>query len=445
MSVINNRNEQGMTLVELMVAGAIVAVMMIGVFNVFLGQKRLYMATDLTAIAQDNARTAMDTLQREILKAGLGVDPSLSFFFVNIDTFTSSTAQTFTPDSLGGPDTLQFLARENNPLPGAMETNCPPHPIMPSEILEDRAQHFYWRITGASSTNGINLNVCPGFQLRAGTILLAMCGNGDTYSYMRYLGPNVGTPIPHPGGAVTLPINDLFVFYSVTERSYPATTIGFGQQPELNLDKDCFDSANSELFRVNFYKFYVYCPNWLGNGECDPNSIPYLMLDTGTDINDNGTYINDVGDHIPIAEGIEDMQVVYSLFNGSIYGCNGCAQAQDVLFTNGGAVSPAYCDSVTYYNTNEDTTCRTGGAPTGNTNSDRKQNFIGNTVTVRVSIVARTSREIDEGSFANRPALENRPAAVTFERMPRVVLTDTLSVVNTLATQSFAFANLGEE
>ena len=68
------RNEQGFTLTELMVAVLIAAVVMTGMFMLYRNQQRSYVLQDQVAAMQQNLRSALYFMAREIRMAGC--DPS---------------------------------------------------------------------------------------------------------------------------------------------------------------------------------------------------------------------------------------------------------------------------------------------------------------------------------------------------------------------------------
>lgn len=62
--------QQGLTLVELMIALALGLLLMLGVMNVYLGNRQVYRATESVNRIQDSARVAAELMTREIREAG---------------------------------------------------------------------------------------------------------------------------------------------------------------------------------------------------------------------------------------------------------------------------------------------------------------------------------------------------------------------------------------
>lgn len=406
-----------MTLVEILIALTIASIMMIGVYEVFVAQRHLYVSTDITAQAQDNGRFAMDSIQRDLSHAGFGVDPGMTFLYY--DPVTYSPADYDRPD---GPDTLQFLSRERGPLPGANESGCPSTP-------SDISKRFYWSITSASSTGGITIHVCPGFELQKGTFLLAMCSDASSYAYVRYIGGNL--TLTSESDVVIQPAVMLLIA-SLTDREYPLRMLN------NNLDAGCLSDGTAQLHRINFYRYYVR-PAQVDAGTGIEIVPPYLMLDPAVDMDGDGDISNDEDDHIPIAEGIEDMQVVFNFLNGKCAGDTSCdyTEVEDLPdLTN--ITLPAYCDDL--YATD---TCRVSAT------SARSEDRLGNTVSVRVSIVARTSIEDPvQGSSAGGGPGGFAPLDVANHIIPqpkpvdgyrRLLFQITVPVINTSAQKAFPF------
>lgn len=82
--MINIRSQRGLTLVELMVAMALQLILLIGVGQIFVGQKQTYRTADAFARMQENGRYAIGTLQRDIRAAGYTGCRTLSGLTPNI-------------------------------------------------------------------------------------------------------------------------------------------------------------------------------------------------------------------------------------------------------------------------------------------------------------------------------------------------------------------------
>ncbi len=91
------RCEKGFTLIELLVAMAIAAIVMAGIYKVYYSQQKSYLLQDQMAAMQQNLRTAMFFMTREIRMAGCDPTRQAGAGFV---TATSNTVR-FTEDVRG--------------------------------------------------------------------------------------------------------------------------------------------------------------------------------------------------------------------------------------------------------------------------------------------------------------------------------------------------------
>lgn len=70
--------QRGMTLIELLVAMVICAAVIAGIYRVFVAQSRAYVVQDQVIEVQQNIRTAMELIVRDIRMAGFDFDNSTS-------------------------------------------------------------------------------------------------------------------------------------------------------------------------------------------------------------------------------------------------------------------------------------------------------------------------------------------------------------------------------
>jgi hypothetical protein len=79
-----------------------------------------------------------------------------------------------------------------------------------------------------------------------------------------------------------------------------------------NLLQSCHGQTGAGLFLVDRYRYFI--SNLPDPNPTKPN-VPWLMLDTGMDLNNNGILPPaDTNDLIPIAKNVEDMQIAYGLY-----------------------------------------------------------------------------------------------------------------------------------
>jgi type IV pilus assembly protein PilW len=94
-------SERGFTLIEMMIALAIAAILMVGIYRVFESQERAYILQDRMAEMNQNARVALEIMSKDIRNAGF--DPSWIDRLGPYAGFQSATDQTvvFTQDTDG--------------------------------------------------------------------------------------------------------------------------------------------------------------------------------------------------------------------------------------------------------------------------------------------------------------------------------------------------------
>jgi hypothetical protein len=79
--------------------------------------------------------------------------------------------------------------------------------------------------------------------------------------------------------------------------------------------KPCHGTTGAGLFLVDRYRYFI----------STLSGVPWLMLDTGMDLDNDGTI--DANDLIPIAKNVEDMQIAYGLYGAQP--ASGCPTAPD--------------------------------------------------------------------------------------------------------------------
>lgn len=94
--ILKRVNEQGFTLVEILVAIAISVIVMAGVYSVYYSQQKSYMAQEQVAVMQQNLRAAMLFMEREIRMAGC--DPTGQAVDFAVWDISSSSSFKFTLD-----------------------------------------------------------------------------------------------------------------------------------------------------------------------------------------------------------------------------------------------------------------------------------------------------------------------------------------------------------
>jgi len=294
---VSGRGGRGFTLVEVLI-GAAVSLVVIGIVSgTFLAQQRALQALDLAREAGNSARDAMLSIQDSLGRAGYGIDPRYAFDFRNYSCPTW-TAAAPCRDSIGAPDELVFVTRD----PGYYWAGAPTSTIQGCDPSVPCTGHA-WQVLGFDA-NHVTVNARSGDTFLQGQLLEIACAKGTNPT----MGRVATTAKAASAGALQLTLDG-----TVAGNPY-RTNLGAGHDA-------CFDGAGVppganaspgvSAFFVNLYRYHVASVN----GE------PWLMLDRGLDYNQNGTTAEklagggapDVADEIPIARGVEDMQVSYLL------------------------------------------------------------------------------------------------------------------------------------
>ncbi|MGE5049162.1 MAG: prepilin-type N-terminal cleavage/methylation domain-containing protein [Deltaproteobacteria bacterium] len=275
---------RGFTLIELMI-GVTVSMLVIGTVSaIFIGQQRALQSLDLSREASNTARDAMLSMQETLGRAGYGVDPRYAFDFRNYGCPAWSAAAPCR-DSVTGPDEIVFVERD----PGYYWAGTPSSPVQGCDPAAPCTGHA-WRIRAFDATH-VTVAAQPGDTFLQGQIVLMTCQRG--------VNGVMGTvrTTATAAGAGDLQLN---LGTAVAGNPY-ATNIATGHDA-------CFDGLQgTSLFLVNRYRYHVATVS----GE------PWLMLDRGLDFNQNGVTPEpgagtpDLDDEIPVARGVEGLQIAY--------------------------------------------------------------------------------------------------------------------------------------
>lgn len=278
-----------MTLVELLVTLVVVAVVMALVAGTFTGTLRLFSRGEKRRASQDQARAAAAFVERALRLAGFGIEPALA---VDFSVYRGLGASCPTPGSVppaaacqrdfgDRPDELVFYARD--PRYWA-DTESP--------AVEGRA----WLVPAGTIAPGtLNLVLNGNDLLLAGQVLQVVCPGATQVAY------------------VTVARR---VSATAADRGSPqVVSLGAGaagdpfNQPGVLQGSTCFSDGAARVFAVDRYRFHVQ-----SYPDLDGRLVPYLMLDQGLDR--TGAGVADPDNEIPVAEGIEDLQVVYERPSG---------------------------------------------------------------------------------------------------------------------------------
>jgi type IV pilus assembly protein PilW len=287
------RRDRGFTLIELLV-GASVALFGIGlVLLTFLAQQRSFNKLDLARESSQAARAALTEMESSLRRAGFGVEPryAIDMRYYNCGTVPCR-------DSATGPDELVFVAR--NP-------NYQWHPNGESGCSVANGCYLgnAWQVvdfTGTTNVTNVTIAARPGDFFHYGREVMITCANGASATMARV---NVRNPT---SGSVTAASNlQLQLMPQISGNPYL----------DNNMGASCYGTpgnvaAGVSLFLIDRYRYAI----------TTFNGTPWLVLDTGLDLIPSGTLpdAGDLNNLIPIAQGVEDMQIAYALQPGTTYG-----------------------------------------------------------------------------------------------------------------------------
>jgi type IV pilus assembly protein PilW len=295
---------RGLTLIELVVAMGVAALVIAGVVGAGIAQQRAYHGTRRMREAQSSARSALLFVEEKLRLAGFGMDPALAFDFsvyAPAAAVCPAEASPCARDATDANDELVFYARN-------------PKYWVPNNLTGSPVGHA-WKIVSVAS-NSVKIQARPGDAFHVGQVLVAVCPGGRYYAYMT-VGAKAATStakeltVTLADADVTNPFrrqdlaagtaSDPPTYLDATASGYPTTTV----------PSACFGAGEARLFQIDRYRFHVR-PVELGTGPGGKKRYdPYLVLDTGVDLNDDGA-IDDRDEQV-IAEGVEIMQVAYTM------------------------------------------------------------------------------------------------------------------------------------
>ena len=277
-----SNRQSGLTLIELLVGTGIAAVAIAMASMAMVTQSQAMRALDLTRGANTSSREAMQQIEHNLRLLGWGIDPH---FAIDLTTnCLNPTPPGPCRDQVNAPDQLAFVSR--NPMYRFLNQNeggC--------ALVNGCTYGKAWPISAMTTGLPNTITISPqatnpsSVNLEMGRIVLAVCAGGQNATMLTldrsYTISNAGSFVLNPVSAPSPPYND------------------------WNSLLPCHGAAGAMLFLVDHYRYFVQPP--------PPGQTTYwLMLDLGLDLNGNGTLPPaDTADLIPVAKGVEDMQVAY--------------------------------------------------------------------------------------------------------------------------------------
>jgi type IV pilus assembly protein PilW len=271
------RTPRGLTLVELVVAMAVSALVTVAIVAAVNAQQRAYYDGHRQRAAQSSARAAMGLMEEQLSLAGYGLDAPLAFDF---DRYAGPCPSNMDPcrrDATNTSDEIVFYYRN-------------PRYWVPDTSAADPRGNA-WRIR---ATDGASITVVAraGDVFLQGQIVQAVCPAGATYAY--------GTVSDNTTAAAN---GDLVVPLTPPQEDDPF------QRPDAMTD-GCFAAGPGRVFLVERRRFHVR-PVVTTAGVA-----PYLVMDMGVDANQDGTV--DANDEVVIAQGVEILQFAYVMTSNAL-------------------------------------------------------------------------------------------------------------------------------
>ncbi len=283
---------RGVTLIELLVAMTISAVVLVGVIGVALSQQKAYHDGARTRAAQQSARNAILFIEQKLPEAGYGMAPSLAFDF---DRYTTGPCP---PELVSGTSCARDRTNDSDELVWYARNPSYWVPFDAAGVSTYEPAGRAWKVTAFSPTsNAITVRAREGQSFRKGQVLQVVCEGAAQYAYV-----TVSTSVAAPGGGG--PVDIALQLASAADpfrRQNSATDA-------------CFTTGSARAFQIDRYRLHVR-PVDVGGGQKDP----YLVLDQGIDTPNTSIAVDEADEQL-IAAGIESMQVAYVLANGTEVG-----------------------------------------------------------------------------------------------------------------------------
>jgi type IV pilus assembly protein PilW len=295
MTMRSPRPPLGFTLIELVIAMAVTAIVLTAAIAASNSQQRAFYDGQRLRTAQGNARAALVYLEQKLPLAGWGMDPSLALDF-RFYTPPASTCSTESPcppnrDSTGNSDELVFYSRNPNYWVPANSTSGP-------------YMGRVWNL-GAITSADAQLTARTGDVFPNGQILQVVCPGTLKYAYFTVSTTTTATA----AGALSVPLAGV-VTSNPFRRQDVAVALG---------------TVGCRVFQIDRYRFHIR-PVLQGGGRY----VPYLVLDRGIDA--NGDTAVDNNDEVLVAEGIEAFQVAYEFPNPDL-GRAGATASTSISFS----------------------------------------------------------------------------------------------------------------
>jgi type IV pilus assembly protein PilW len=260
---------------ELLVGTVVGSIVLLGISMTFISQAQQYQSHASRRAIQTSARQSLAFMDRKVRAAGYGVHPDRAVLAYDSYDVVSDTAVPGYPDAM---------------------------------VVHSRDPLFRRTLESASPNQLVLRPDLPALSepMRKGQILLVLCNLATRFAFVtvdQYL----------PAGTFTIPLDQAD---PTTAPNSPTGAPGGLFREHAILNDTCFDRGDATVVMVNRSAFYVAMFDDDGN-PATTGRTPFLMMHQGLDmpsaLSVAGDGVIDANDSVPVAEGIEQLQVAYIL------------------------------------------------------------------------------------------------------------------------------------
>jgi len=267
---------RGFTLIELLVGAVVGSIVLLGISMTFISQAQQYQSHASRRAIQASARQSLAFIERQVRAAGYGVHPDRAIIPYDSYDVVADAAMPGYPDA--------FVVHSRDPLFRRTLASAAPNQLVLRPDMPPLSE-----------------------PMRKGQILMVICPNETgVYAFVtvnQYL----------TAGTFTIPVDQAD---PATAPNSPIRAPGRLFREHARLNHTCFDKGDARVVKVNRFAFYL----GMFDDDGDPltsGSTPFLMMHQGLDMptamSISGDGEIDANDAVPVAEGIEQLQVAYIL------------------------------------------------------------------------------------------------------------------------------------
>lgn len=283
---------RGFSLVELMIALVVSAVVIAGALALLTSQQRTFQRSAADRAVQETARVALEELTSNLRMAGYGIDPGFAFDFGPVAAVPQDRLPAGSVASVAGYDCASPVACRDSPAG------------TPDEIVfHYRDPAFFRALAAAPTVTGLSIAGPLPAGLRRGQLLQVMCFSGRML--WAYVTVGADVPATTAAGTVSVPLaagsGNVFgrqngvltdtCYQTVAPPGSPATVL----------------AAAAKIYKVNRFRYFVQTYDPAGNVVAwgTAGARPYLMLDQGL-LDASGAPILQM-----VTPDVEDLQFSY--------------------------------------------------------------------------------------------------------------------------------------